>query len=194
MSLWCHDEREALLFGEQRWSVGEAIPNSRDTEATTTPGKGWDVLIYTLRVPVGLIGFKTTILSFSTPSFIATPYGHQAPRFNLDTSMECSFRVIWVIAGCLVSTALQLSCTLYSTHPTHRLERYLALLLRQFHCSARLEAVVTACQPSFVVQACATERRSFHHIRPIHRTPPILWACSRTLPLPANYTLFSRLI
>jgi hypothetical protein len=62
VSLWCHDRREALLFGEQRWSVNEAIPRSRDTEATTTPGKGCDVFNYILRVPVGLIGCEITIL------------------------------------------------------------------------------------------------------------------------------------
>ena len=63
MFLWCYDRREALLFGEQRWSVDKIIPKSRNTKATTTSGKGCDVLDYMLSVPVGLIDCENTILS-----------------------------------------------------------------------------------------------------------------------------------
>ena len=52
-----------MLFGEQRWSVDKTIPKSRNTKATTTSGKGCDVLDYMLSVPVGLIDCENTILS-----------------------------------------------------------------------------------------------------------------------------------
>jgi hypothetical protein len=43
--------------------MDEAMPKSRNTEATTTPGKGCGVLNYILRVSVGLFGCEITILS-----------------------------------------------------------------------------------------------------------------------------------
>lgn len=57
--------------------MDETIPKLRNTKATTTSGKGCDVLDYMLSVPMGLIDCGNRILSEASIFTLASPGSSQ---------------------------------------------------------------------------------------------------------------------